>query len=152
MTTSELACVYSALILHDAELAITVSQHPYPYLYGLMASYFLSFNRETKSLLSLKQLVSTVNQFGHHCLLELLRVCSSCPAWCIINNDICIVSGKDIGSLISNVGSGVATASGTAAGTDEGKADDKAEEKKEAKKEESEEESDDDMGFGMSLC
>ena len=61
-------------------------------------------------------------------------------------------TGKDIGALISNVGSGVAVASsggggGTAAGGEEAA---KEEEKKEEKKEESEEESDDDMGFGKS--
>ena len=55
--------------------------------------------------------------------------------------------GKDIGSLICNVGSGAAAAGGgtaTAGATD---AAPQEEEKKE-KKEESEEESDDDMGFG----
>jgi len=60
-------------------------------------------------------------------------------------------TGKDIGALISNVGSGVAVASsggggGTAAGGEEAA----KEEEKEEKKEESEEESDDDMGFGES--
>ena len=56
--------------------------------------------------------------------------------------------GKDIGSLICNVGSGAAAAGGgtaTAGATD---AAPQEEEKKEEKKEESEEESDDDMGFG----
>ena len=56
--------------------------------------------------------------------------------------------GKDIGSLIYNVGSGAAAAGGgtaTAGATD---AAPQEEEKKEEKKEESEEESDDDMGFG----
>ena len=58
--------------------------------------------------------------------------------------------GKDIGSLICNVGSGVAAAgAGAAAGGGEAAGgEEKAEEKKEEKKEESEEESDDDMGFG----
>ena len=54
-------------------------------------------------------------------------------------------AGKDLGALISNVGSGVAAAPAAGGAAAE---DTKAEEKKEAKKEESEEESDDDMGFG----
>ena len=61
------------------------------------------------------------------------------------------LEGKDIGALISNVGSGVAAASagaGGASGGGEAAAEEKKEEKKE-EKEESEEESDDDMGFGM---
>ena len=60
------------------------------------------------------------------------------------------LEGKDIGALISNVGSGVAAAPGGAgaSGGGEAAADEKKEEKKE-EKEESEEESDDDMGFGM---
>ena len=62
----------------------------------------------------------------------------------------CVCVGKDIGSLICNVGSGAAVAAagggGTAAGATEGAPQE--EEKKEEKKEESEEESDDDMGFG----
>ena len=66
--------------------------------------------------------------------------------------------GKDIGSLISNVGSGVAAAgAGGGGAAAEGGAAEAKEEKKEEKKEESEEESDDDMGFGecraqFSLC
>ena len=57
--------------------------------------------------------------------------------------------GKDIGSLICNVGLGAAAAAaggGTATGATDGAPQE--EEKKEEKKEESEEESDDDMGFG----
>ena len=63
---------------------------------------------------------------------------------------ICAI-GKDIGALISNVGSGVAVASSGGGGggaTAGGEEATKEEEKKEEKKEESEEESDDDMGFG----
>ena len=66
------------------------------------------------------------------------------------------ITGKDLGSLISNVGSGVAAApaaGGGGAAPAGGEA--KEEAKEEAKKEESEEESDDDMGFGeysVSLC
>ena len=60
-------------------------------------------------------------------------------------------SGKDIGALISNVGSGAAaaaaaTSAAPAGGGGGGEAEEKKEEEK--KKEESEEESDDDMGFG----
>lgn len=58
------------------------------------------------------------------------------------------LEGKDIGSLICNVGSGVAAA--PAAAGDSGQTEAK-EEKKEVAKEESEEESDDDMGFGKTL-
>lgn len=69
---------------------------------------------------------------------------SCCRLW----GFFCCCLGKDIGSLISNVGSGVAAGGGGGGGAAEG-GDTKAEdEKKEEKKEESEEESDDDMGFG----
>lgn len=56
--------------------------------------------------------------------------------------------GKDINSLICNVGSGVAAGGAGASAGGDGDAPAEAEEKKEEKKEESEEESDDDMGFG----
>lgn len=56
------------------------------------------------------------------------------------------LEGKDIGALVSNVGSGAAAAAPAAVKEDSGDAG--KEEKKEEKKEESEEESDDDMGFG----
>ena len=62
--------------------------------------------------------------------------------------------GKDIGSLICNVGSGAAAAAAApaAGGGGGGGGGETAtnEEKKEEKKEEEEEESDDDMGFGES--
>ncbi|WP_187787958.1 60S acidic ribosomal protein P1 [Salmonella sp. S146_54837] len=59
------------------------------------------------------------------------------------------LSGIDIGSLISNVGSGAGAAPTAAGGaTDAGAAEEKTEEKEE-KKESSDEESDDDMGFGL---
>lgn len=61
-----------------------------------------------------------------------------------------LMSGKDVGSLICNVGSGVAAGGGGAAAGGAEQAEAK-EEKKEEKKEESEEESDDDMGFGECL-
>lgn len=60
------------------------------------------------------------------------------------------LEGKDIGALVSNVGSGAAaTVASTAAagGADAGGTQEAKEEKKEEKVEESEE-SDDDMGFG----
>lgn len=65
------------------------------------------------------------------------------------------LEGKDIGALISNVGSGAAAAAPAAGGAaggggGGGATEEKAEEKKEEKKEESEDESDDDMGFGKS--
>ena len=56
--------------------------------------------------------------------------------------------GKDIGSLICNVGTAAAAAAPAAATAPAGD-EAKAEEKVEAKKEESEESSDEDMGFGM---
>ena len=60
----------------------------------------------------------------------------------------CIPSGKDIGSLICNVGTAAAAAAPAATTAAAGE-ETKAEEKVEAKKEESEESSDEDMGFGM---
>ena len=60
------------------------------------------------------------------------------------------LEGKDIGALISNVGSGAAAAAATTSAAPAGGGGGEAEEKKEEeKKEESEEESDDDMGFGL---
>ena len=57
-------------------------------------------------------------------------------------------TGKDVGSLISNVGSGAAAAAAPTAGGGGDSETAAKEEEKEEKKEESEEESDDDMGFG----
>lgn len=64
----------------------------------------------------------------------------------------CLSTGKDIGSLICNVGaSAAAAAAAPAAGGVAAGGDSKPEEKEEAKKEESEESSDEDMGFGMCI-
>lgn len=66
---------------------------------------------------------------------------------------LCIYLGKDVGSLICNVGSGVAATGGGgggAAAADAVQVADAMEEKKEEKKQESDE-SDDDMGFGEML-
>lgn len=64
----------------------------------------------------------------------------------------CLSTGKDIGSLICNVGaSAAAAAAAPAAGGAAAGGDSKPEEKEEAKKEESEESSDEDMGFGMCI-
>nr|AAX48830.1 P1 [Suberites domuncula] len=106
MSDSELACVYSALILHDAQINITA---------------------EKMNLL--------INAAG--VTVE--------PIW--PNLFARALEGKDIGALVSNVGSGAAAAAAPGAGGSD--ATEQKEEKKEEKKEESEEESDDDMGFGL---
>ncbi|XP_074656909.1 large ribosomal subunit protein P1-like [Tubulanus polymorphus] len=59
------------------------------------------------------------------------------------------LSGIDIKSLVSNIGTAAPSAGGAAPAAAAGGAAPAAEEKKEEKKEESEEESDDDMGFGL---
>ncbi|XP_065898102.1 large ribosomal subunit protein P1-like [Dysidea avara] len=110
MSTSELACVYSALILYDDGIEVTADR--------------------------ITTLIKTANVNVE-------------PVWPSLFARA--LKGKDIGALISNVGSGVAVASSggggaTATGGEEAA---KEEEKKEEKKEESEEESDDDMGFGL---
>lgn len=65
----------------------------------------------------------------------------------------CIPTGKDIGALVSNVGSGAAAAAAAApSGGGGGAEEEKKEVEEEKKKEESEEESDEDMGFGMCVC
>merc|ERR1711973_901321 len=106
-STSELACVYSALILHDDDVDITAD--------------------------------------------KIQKICAAAnvavePFWPGLFAKA--LEGRNIGDLISNVGSAPAAggaAAGAAAGGDAPAA---AEEKKEEKKEESEE-SDDDMGFGL---
>ena len=87
------------------------------------------------------------SQSGPPCLLVLLKVDGVFLSIGQVYLYQSSASGKDIGSLISNVGSGVAATAGGggAADADAGEA---KEEKKEEKKEESEDESDDDMGFG----
>ena len=81
------------------------------------------------------------------------------PVWlcvylCVSVHSLVCSVGKDIGALLSNIGSASATASvgGGAPTTTESGDKGEKEEKKEEKKEESEEESDDDMGFGECLC
>lgn len=65
----------------------------------------------------------------------------------------CVPTGKDIGALVSNVGSGAAAAAAAApSGGGGGAEEEKKEVEEEKKKEESEEESDEDMGFGMCVC
>lgn len=108
MSVSELACVYSALILHDAGISVTA-----------------------------EKITTLIKAAGVN--IE--------PIWPTLFSRA--LEGKDIGALVSNVGSGAAAAAG-AAPTEGGAAEQETkEEKKEEKKEESEEESDDDMGFGL---
>merc|ERR1712176_1350267 len=97
-STSELACVYSALILHDDDVDVTADK-----IQKICAAAKVS-----------------VEPFWPGLFAKALE-------------------GRNIGDLISNVGSAAAAGGDAAAPA--------AEEKKEEKKEESEE-SDDDMGFG----
>ncbi|CAI8041030.1 60S acidic ribosomal protein P1 [Geodia barretti] len=112
MSDSELACVYSALILHDAGVPISADK--------------------------IKTLVKAAG-------IDVEPIWPSLFAKAL--------EGKDIGSLICNVGSGAAAAAAApaAGGGGGGGGGETAtnEEKKEEKKEEEEEESDDDMGFGL---
>ena len=111
MSVSELACVYSALILHDADLAITADK-----------------------------ITTLIKAAGVNCE----------PIWPSLFARA--LEGKDIGSLICNVGSGAAAASVTGGATGGGTdtTEDKPEEKKEEKKDEGDDESEDeDMGFGL---
>ena len=59
------------------------------------------------------------------------------------------LDGKDVGSLLSNVGSAGAAPAGGATGGGGGGGAKKEEEKEEEKQDEEEEEEDDDMGFGL---
>jgi len=104
-STSELACVYSALILHDDDVDITADK---------IQKICTAAN-------------VTVEPFWPGLFAKALE-------------------GRNIGDLISNVGS--APAAGAAAPAAGGDAPAAGEEKKEEKKEESEA-SDDDMGFGL---
>jgi len=106
-STSELACVYSALILHDDDVDITAD--------------------------------------------KIQKICTAAkvqvePFWPGLFAKA--LEGRNIGDLISNVGSAPAAGGAAPAGGD-GAAAGGAEEKKEEKKKEESEESDDDMGFGL---
>jgi large subunit ribosomal protein LP1 len=110
MSVNELACVYSALILHDDGIEITADK------------------------------------------IQTLCKAADVPVDAIWPKLFAkALQGKDIGALLSNIGSASATASvgGGAPTTTESSDKGEKEEKKEEKKEESEEESDDDMGFGL---
>jgi len=101
--------VYSALILHDADISITADK---------MATL-------------IKAAGVTVE-----------------PIWTTLFAKA--LQGKDIGALVSNVGSGAAAAAAAApSGGGGGAEEEKKEVEEEKKKEESEEESDEDMGFGL---
>merc|ERR1712221_31503 len=104
-STSELACVYSALILHDDDVDITAEK-----IQKICAAAKV-----------------TVEPFWPGLFAKALE-------------------GRNIGDLISNVGS--APAAGSAAPAAGGDAPAAAEEKKEEEKKEESEESDD-MGFGL---
>lgn len=111
MSDSELACVYSALILHDAGVTVSADK---------MTKLIKAANVEVE------------------------------PIWATLFARA--LEGKDIGSLICNVGSGVAAGGGgggAAGGASAADEETKEEKKEEPKKEESEDESDDDMGFGL---
>eukprot|EP00731_Ephydatia_muelleri_P010793 Em0005g1379a len=118
MSDSELACVYAALILYDAQLPITA-------------------DKITK-------------------LAKAAGVAVE-PVWPSLFSRA--LEGKDVGALISNVGSGAAATAASAAPpaaaaaepAKGGAKEDKKEEKKEKEKPkvEEKEESDDDMGFGL---
>ncbi|PWA15022.1 hypothetical protein CCH79_00008735 [Gambusia affinis] len=129
-SVSELACIYSALILHDDEVTVTVSV---PVRVLLIAGVlFASGPLEDKLNALIKAAGVTVEPFWPSLFAKAL-------------------SSIDIGSLICNVGAGGGAPAGApAAGAAPagGDAPAKEEEKKEEKKEESEE-SDDDMGFGL---
>ena len=72
---------------------------------------------------------------------------------CVCTTCVCHVhAGKDIGALLSNIGSAAASApaAGSGGAGSGGPAPAQEEEKKKEEKAESEEESDEDMGFGGS--
>ena len=107
MTTSELACVYSALILHDDEVPITAEK---------------------------------INALCKAANVEVEPIWPSLFAKCL--------GDKDVGSLISAIGSAPAAGAGAAAGGAAAAEAAPAEAEKEPEPE-SEEESDDDMGFSL---
>ena len=107
MNNSELACVYSALILHDDEVPITADK---------------------------------ITALCKAAKVEVEPIWPSLFAKCL--------GDKDVGALISCIGSAPAAGAGGAAAAG-GAAPEAAEEAKAPEPESEEEESDDDMGFSL---
>ncbi|KAJ3289498.1 60S acidic ribosomal protein P1 [Borealophlyctis nickersoniae] len=149
LSTSEAACVYAALILHDDGVEITVS--------GWVDEWGMGGRMEGMEgtgdmAASGKCGMVHCGRDGSKASEKLTALIDAAgveiePIWTSLFAKA--LAGKDIGSFLFNVGSGggggaAAPAAGGAAAGGAAAAEEKKEEKEEVK-----EESDDDMGFGL---